>query len=142
MKRNQPEATRPHERRCDCNTTSAHITGKQAVSSLTGRVVLASIGDVDCLACLRKDDSARWLGQYMQAVLLQPATAVADGEIASERPADTGSTFSATLAASLMGGFSLSLSCLAACFCAAPGGRASGPILTFASLLGGLSCEC
>jgi hypothetical protein len=106
------------------NTTSAHITGKQAVSSLAGRVVLASISDGDCLACSRKDDSAGWLGQYMPAVLLQSATAVMEGQIASERPADTGSTFSATLAASLIAGFSLSLSCLAACFCAASGGRA------------------
>jgi hypothetical protein len=106
------------------NTTSAHITGKQAVSSLAGRVVLASISDGDCLACSRKDDSAGWLGQYMPAVLLQSATAVMEGQTASERPADTGSTFSATLAASLIAGFSLSLSCLAACFCAASGGRA------------------
>jgi hypothetical protein len=105
-------------------TTSAHITGEHAVSSLAGRVVLASISDVDCLACSRKDDSAGWLGQYVPAVLLQPATAVAEGQIASERPADTGLTFSATLAASLIAGFSLSLSCLAACFYAAPGGRA------------------
>jgi hypothetical protein len=105
------------------NTTSAHITSEQAVRSLAGHVVLASISDVDCLACSHKDDSAGWLGQYMSAVLLQPATAVAAGQKVSERPADTDSTFSATLAASLIAGFSLSLSCLAACFCAGTDGR-------------------
>jgi len=105
------------------------ITSEQAVSSMAGHVVLASISDVDCAPCSRKDDSAGWLGQYLPVVPAKPATAVAAEQIASDRRADTGSTFSATLAASLIAGLSLSLSCIAACFCAVPGGlrKVSGP---------------
>jgi hypothetical protein len=106
-------------------TKTAHITNEQAVSSLAGHVVLASFSDVGCLACSQTDESAGWLSQSMPGVLAQPATAVA--QIASDKRADSGSTFSATLAASLIAGFSLSLSCLAACFCSASGGRRKIP---------------
>jgi hypothetical protein len=125
-------------------TKTARITSEQAVSPWAGQqhsqlyyssgvrreaghVVLASVSDIGCLTCSQTDESAGWLGQYLPAALVQPATAVAEGRIASDRPVDSGSTFSATMAASLIAGFSLSLSCLAACFCTASGGRRKIP---------------
>ena len=108
-------------------TTSAHNASERTVSSVAGHVVLASISEAPCLACSHTDDSGRWLGQYMPSVSAQPGTAVEAEQVASDRNANSGSMFSATLAASLIAGFSLLLSCLAASFCSHSGGRRKFP---------------